>query len=195
MFIVIEGIDGAGCETQAQNLIKMLGGAKQPASFIKYPDYTKNVGKLIREFLYQNKDLSGEAQFLLYTLQFILDKDKILHERKKSILIADRYFSTTLCFQTLEGVDLEKAVRFAKDFHIEKPDTVFYLDVRPEIAIKRKYGEEKEKNRRENDHSFIYKTYDQYKKLIQKQVWAKWVRINGEQTIDEVTKEIFNYLK
>jgi thymidylate kinase len=46
MFIVIEGIDGAGCETQGKNLIKMFREQKSlfPAKLIKYPDYDRNVG-------------------------------------------------------------------------------------------------------------------------------------------------------
>ena len=52
MFIVIEGIDGAGCETQGKNLVKMLNESNKKVSLIKYPDYDRNVGKIIRDFLY-----------------------------------------------------------------------------------------------------------------------------------------------
>ena len=162
MFIVIEGIDGAGCETQGKNLVKMLEQKGKKTSLIKYPDYERNVGKLIKEFLYQNKDLTAEQQFLLYTMQFVMDTQMIKERRKNEILIADRYFSTTLCYQTLEGISLDWALEYAKNFKIEKPETIFYLDVDPEIAIKRKFGEAKEKNRREKDFDFIRKTYKQY---------------------------------
>ena len=171
MFIVIEGIDGAGCETQGKNLVKMCRGLiNQTPTLIKYPDYDRNVGKLIKDFLYQNKNLSAEQQFLLYSLQFLMDKGLIAEKRKSGIVIADRYFTTALCYQTLEGVDLKKALQFANDFQIEKPDLVFYLDVNPETAIKRKFGEDKEKNRREKDFEFIRKTYKQYQILVEKQV-------------------------
>jgi len=195
MFIVIEGIDGAGCETQAVNLQKWLKKANLPFTFIKYPNYEANVGKFIREFLYNNKDLSPQMQFLLYSLQFLSDRELIQEMRKNQIVIADRYFSTTLCFQTLEGVEIEKQLRFAKDFGIEVPDMVFYLNVDPEIAIKRKFGEQKEKNRREKDFDFIRKTYKQYQKLVKNQVWTKWVNVDGEKGVDEVTKTIFDYIK
>ena len=196
MFIVIEGIDGAGCETQGKNLLKILKGRKNPSptTLIKYPDYERNVGKIIREFLYENKNLTVEQQFLLYSLQFLMDKKMIAEKRKNGILIADRYFTTTLCYQTLEGIKLEKALSFAEDFGIEKPDLVFYIKVDPDIAIKRKFCEQKEKNRREKDFDFIRKTYIQYEKLAQNQVWTKWVTINGNKSVDEVTKEIYNSL-
>lgn len=202
MFIVIEGIDGAGCETQGKNLLKMIlkdrscrDRCRPVPTLIKYPDYERNVGKIIKEFLYQNKDLTAEQQFLLYTMQFIMDSQMIAEKRKNGILIADRYFTTTLCYQTLEGIDLKMALDYAKNFKIQVPDLVFYLDVDPEIAIKRKFGEQKEKNRREKDFDFIRKTYQQYKYLIENQIWTKWIKIDGNKKIDEVTKEIFDKIK
>ena len=195
MFIVIEGIDGAGCETQGKNLIKMLTESGKKTSLIKYPDYEKNVGKIIREFLYQNKGLTAEQQFLLYSLQFLMDKKMIAEKRKNEILIADRYFSTALCYQTLEGVDMTKAVNFANDFGIEKPDAVLYLNVDPDIAIKRKGGEDKEKNFREKDFEFIRKTHKQYQMLVEKQIWTKWINIDGNKGIEEITQSIFDIIK
>ncbi|MEK7597729.1 MAG: dTMP kinase [Patescibacteria group bacterium] len=195
MFIVIEGIDGAGCETQGKNLIKMCREQKslfRTASLIKYPDYERNVGKIIRDFLYKSKDLTPQQQFLLYTMQFVMDKKMIAEKRRDEILIADRYFSTTLCYQTLEGIDIKIALDFAKNFQIEVPDAIFYLNVDPDIAISRKYGEDKEKNFREKDFNFIRKTAKQYKMLVEKQVWGKWVEIDGNKSVDEVTKEIYN---
>lgn len=192
MFIVIEGIDGAGCETQGKNVVKMLQDSGKKASLVKYPDYERNVGKLIKEFLYQNKDLTAEQQFLLYTMQFIMDKQMIAERRKNEILIADRYFTTTLCYQTLEGIDMNMALDFAKNFKIEIPDVVFYLNVDPDIAIERKGGEEKEKNRREKDFEFIRLTHKQYQKLVDDQTWAKWVNIDGNKGIEEITKDIYN---
>ena len=192
MFIVIEGIDGAGCETQGKNLIKMLSESGKKISLIKYPDYERNVGKIIRDFLYENKGLTAQQQFLLYTMQFVMDKKMIADRRENGILIADRYFSTTLCYQTLEGIDIKMAVDFAKNFQIEVPDAIFYLNVDPDIAIKRKHGEDKEKNFREKDFDFIRKTATQYKMLVEKQVWGKWVNIDGNKGIEEITQNIYN---
>ncbi|MCX6732784.1 MAG: dTMP kinase [Candidatus Roizmanbacteria bacterium] len=195
MFIVIEGIDGAGCETQATALIESLTKAGKKPFYIKFPHYDTPVGKMIRDFLYENKvKHSADEQFLLYTLQFIFDKELIKEKMKDHVVIADRYFSTTLCYQTLEGFDEEKAVRYAQDFNIVKPDAVLYLDVSPDTAIKWKYGEDKEKNFRENDHSFIRRTYEKYKDLVKRSVWARWIHVNGEQSKEKVTQELLTII-
>ncbi|MBW7960207.1 dTMP kinase [Patescibacteria group bacterium] len=194
MFVVIEGIDGAGCETQGKNIISRLQESGEKTSLIKYPDYERNVGKLIKEFLYQNKDLTAEQQFLLYTMQFVMDAGMIAKKRKNEVVIADRYFTTTLCYQTLEGVDMKIALDYAKNFKIEVPDAVFYLNVDPDIAIKRKFGEDKEKNRREKDFEFIRKTQKKYGELVKNQVWSKWINIDGNKGIEEITEDIYNKL-
>lgn len=194
MFVVIEGIDGAGCETQGKNIISRLQESGEKTSLIKYPDYERNVGKLIKEFLYQNKDLTAEQQFLLYTMQFVMDARMIAKKRKNEVVIADRYFTTTLCYQTLEGVDMKIALDYAKNFKIEVPDAVFYLNVDPDIAIKRKFGEDKEKNRREKDFEFIRKTQKKYGELVKNQVWSKWIDIDGNKGIEEITEDIYNKL-
>ncbi len=215
MFIVIEGIDGAGCETQAkmvkEKLVSSFDSAQDnqrnnKVSLIKFPHYDTPVGKMIKDHLYLNQKMSVNEQFLLYTLQFIFDapvirKSQTLNSKSQSnlksqipILIADRYFTTTLCYQTLEGFDEEFALKYADQFGIVKPDMVFFLDVTPDTAIKWKYGEDKEKNFREKDHEFIKKTYVKYQDLVKRQVWTKWIRINGEQSKEKVTQEILSYL-
>lgn len=195
MFLVIEGIDGAGCETQATALINALTKQEKKPYYIKFPHYDTPVGKMIRDFLYENKvKHSANEQFLLYTLQFVFDKEQIKEKMKDHIVIADRYFSTTLCYQTLEGFDEKKALSFAHDFDIIKPDAVLYLDVSPDTAIKWKYGEDKEKNFRENDHVFIRRTYEKYKDLVKRSVWAKWIRVNGEQKKEQVTEELIQII-
>ncbi len=202
MFIVIEGIDGAGCETQSKMVAGLLTtNYKLQTTLIKFPHYDTPVGKMIKDFLYLNQKMKAHEQFLLYTLQFIFDAPKIMPFATTNYqlpitnyLIADRYFTTTLCYQTLEGFDEKVALRYADDFGIIKPDLVFFLDVKPETAIKWKYGEGKELNFREKDIDFMKKTYKKYLDLITRQVWTKWVRINGEQEKEKVTEEIIKKL-
>jgi len=193
MFIVIEGIDGAGCETQATTLYKALKNSSH-ASYIKFPHYDNAVGKMIHRFLYDNKSLEAKQQFLLYSLQFIDDTTRISKLSREGLVVADRYFTSTICFQTLEGIEEKVALRFAADFGIIKPDLVFYLDVDPEVAIKWKYGENKPLNFREKDLAFMKKTYSKYNDLVTRQVWTKWIKINGNQKKEQVTQDILKYL-
>ncbi len=212
MFIVIEGIDGAGCETQAKMVSEKLelsfdsaqDDQKKNVFLVKFPHYDTPVGKMIKDFLYLNQKMKAHEQFLLYTLQFIFDAGEIakksgktqltINNQQSTILIADRYFTTTLCYQTLEGFDEQVALRYANDFGIIKPDVVFFLDVKPETAIKWKYGEGKKLNFREKDLDFMKKTYEKYQDLINRQVWTKWVTIDGERPKEIVARDIIKVI-
>jgi len=195
MFIVIEGIDGAGCETQAKLVFEKLQKAGQKVFLQKYPHYDTPVGKKIKDFLYKNEKMTADEQFKLYTMQFIDDRPLIIKKRTEGIFIADRFFTTTLCFQTLEGYDEKKALEYAKNQRIEIPEMVFYLDVRPEIAAKRKFGEDKVLNFREKDLAFMQKTYVKYDELVKRQVWTKWIRVDGERSPEEIAEEIILKIK
>jgi dTMP kinase len=190
MFIVIESIDGGGCQTQAELLTQNLEKLQKNNTYIKFPHYDTPVGKMIKDFLYDNKNLRGNEQFLLYSLQFVFDTPLIKEKSTNGIVIADRFFTTTLCYQTLEGVEEKVALRFAQDFGIIKPDLVFFLDVPVDTAMKWKYGEDKVLNFREKDKSFINKTYTKYQDLVKRNVWTNWIKINGERSKEEVSKEI-----
>lgn len=194
MFIVIESIDGGGCQTQAELTSQNLTKIRPDVTYLKYPHYDTPVGAMIKDFLYKNNTLNAKEQFLLYSLQFVFDTPEIAKKSKEGVVIADRFFTTTLCYQTLEGIDENVALRFAQDFGIIVPDVVFFLDVPVDTAMKWKYGEDKELNFREKDKAFIQKTYTKYKDLVNRKVWTKWVMINGDRPKEEVNKDILDYI-
>lgn len=192
MFIVIDSIDGGGSETQSTLVAKKLTEAGKKVTILRYPNYENEAGKMIRSFLYENKHLPVEKQFLFYTLQFVFDADKIQKLSESEYVIADRYFTTTLVFQILGGFSEKTALQFAHDFGIIKPAKIFFLDVTPEVAIKWKQGEDKEKNFWEKDLGFMKKTYKQFLDLADRDVWASWEKIQGERSKEEVANDIVN---
>ena len=147
-----------------------------------------------QEFLKEGKDLSVEMQFLLFAGQMISEKEKIAKLRKEKIIVCDRYFAGTLVYQGLKGFDWQKGLRFANDFHLEIPDTIFYLDTPVDVARERKQQEEGKKilDRHEADFEFTKKVDQKYRELIKKKVFAKWIMIDNTKTIDEVTENIVN---
>ena len=197
MFIVLEGIDGAGCGAQRKALEKLKKLDGKPIFTLKYPHYKDAIGKAIHNFLHEKLDLSVEAQFLLYAFQMVSEKEKIAHLRKKGILVCDRYFTSTLCYQGVKGFPLPKALDFAKIFQIEVPDLVIFLDVKPEIALKRKEKEagKTDLDRHEKDLKLMQKVDSMYQKLIENQIFAPWAKVDGERPIKGVTKELVSTLR
>jgi dTMP kinase len=191
-FIVIEGIDGAGGETQSKLLIDFFRKQKKSVEKLSYPDYKGPIGKLIHQFLHKKYNFTPEVQFLLYFTDFIKDKEKIKKwQRKGKIIIADRYFTSTLAYQCQKGFPLNTALKIAKLFKLPKPDLIIYLKISPQTSIQRKFKEKKNLDRHEANKRFLAKLIRSYEKLIKKQIFGRWIIINGEQS----KKEVFEAIK
>lgn len=188
---VIEGIDGAGGETQSKLLLEFLKKRGTPAARLTYPDYSGPIGRLLHEYLHGKFELSPEMQFLLYAADYLKDQEKIrnLLDDGKTV-ICDRYFTSALAYQGLRGFPLEKALKFAGMFGIRKPDIAIFLRASPETSLRRKHGEKKDLDRNEKDKKFLGRVARFYEGLIERQVFCKWVPVDGERPIENVFGEI-----
>ena len=190
-FIVIEGIDGAGGESQSKMLIKFLKEKKIRVEKLTYPDYSGPIGNLIHQFLHKKYEFSPETQFLLYFLDFLKDKEKIKKWQKgRKIIISDRYFNSSLAYQCQKGIPLKGALEIAKFFNLPRPNLVIYLKISPKTAMKRKFKEKNNLDRYETDLKFLEKVAKFYEKLIKNQIFGHWIVIDGERSINEVFSQI-----
>lgn len=190
-FIVFEGIEGAGGETQSELLFDFFKGERMRVKRLSYPDNKGPIGESIHQFLYRKYEFSPQAQFLLYFLDFLKDKEKIEKwQKEEEIIISDRYFTSTLAYQCAQGFPLEDAINIAQIFKLPKPDLIIYLKISPETGIQRKLKEKTNLDRHESNKQFIKRTANFYGKLIKDQIYSKWIVIDGERTIREVLEEI-----
>ena len=200
MFVVLEGIDGAGTHTQSDILKNFLEKNGKKVLLIRYPDYgpnkenpTQPIGKIIHEFLHKKYELNTETQFLLYSTDMVKDIEKIKNALEEGkIVIADRYFISTLAYQGLQGFPLEKAIQYAKIFGLVEPDLVILLDISAETSLERKMKEKGGKvDRFEENLEFQKRLRKFYLKLAKEKIFGKkWIVIDGERSIGEVAKEI-----
>lgn len=191
MLVVIEGIDGAGGEIQSKLLLRFLKKKGIPAARLTYPDYSGPIGRLIHEYLHKKFELSVDMQFLLHFADRLQSQErirKLLQEGR--MVICDRYFTSILAYQGLAGFPLDKALRFAEMFGIRKPDIVIFLRVSPETSMKRKRGEKKDLDRNEADRALLGRVAKFYEGLVEKQIFGKWVAVDGEKPVQEVFEEI-----
>jgi len=140
MFIVFEGGEGSGKSTQIKLLkknIELCLGLSVKTT--KEPGGT-GVGSDIR-----NITLSKSVD--PYTLLFLSLADRVEHLKCEilnyketcDILISDRYYYSTVSYQGYgSGIDL----KYIDTIHgglgfLKKPDMVVYLDILPEVGLKR----------------------------------------------------------
>nr|WP_302577674.1 dTMP kinase [Methanobrevibacter arboriphilus] len=139
MYIVLEGIDGAGKTTQINALKKWLEDSGIEVESIVEPT-DSDIGKLIREMLRKpnaTKENIQKTLGLLFAADRILLMDKIANEEYcNKVIISDRSFYSSLAYQ--EPSDwIYEINKYAK-----RPDLVLLLDINVNLAIERCSGED-----------------------------------------------------
>lgn len=192
LFVIIEGIDAAGGETQSKLLKTFLIKKGFQVEFLRYPDYKGPIGQLIHRFLHKEFDLPADVQFSLYATDMVKDIGKINKAKKEGkIVVADRFITSTLAYQIPQGFPLEKGLKFIETFGLPTPDLVIFLEIKPETSIKRKFKEKNSLDRYEENKEFLENVRQSYHNLIDKKIFAKeWIVVDGEKSIEEVAEQI-----
>ena len=131
MYIVFEGIDGAGKSTQIQMLKEWLEANGFRVETLVEPTDSE-VGKLIRKILQRPDATTDRVQKtlgLLFAADRMLIMDKLEDDSK--IIISDRSFISSLAYQgNPEWVEVLN--KYAK-----KPDLLILLDLDVETSVSR----------------------------------------------------------
>ena len=155
MYIVFEGIDGAGKSTQIQMLKEWLEANGFRVETLVEPTDSV-VGKLIREILQRPDAESDDVQKIL-ALLFAADRMFIMDKLKddSKIFISDRSFISSLAYQ--EPAEwVEQLNRYAK-----KPDLLILMDLDVKTSVARASGEDTFEN-----VEFLTRVKDNYLKLV-----------------------------
>ena len=195
-FIVIEGIDGCGGETQTKLLSDFLIAKGKQVEKLSFPEYDKPIGQLIHNFLYEKYDLSPDVQSLIYFSDFLSNKEQMENNLKNGkILVSDRYFTSTLVYQGLRGVEMEKMLQLSEIFRIPKPDLAIYVKISSETSMARKSKEKSgDLDRNEKDLKFLADLTEKYEYMAKNNIFCGWETIDGEKTIEEVFNQITDLL-
>jgi len=136
-FIVLEGIEGCGKGTQTKFLSDFLS-QKHEVITKKYPEYGLPIGELISEWLHKKFELNVETQALLYFADFMKDAKAMENNLKSGkMIVADRYFTTTIVYQYVNGFPLKKLLDLSNLFNLRKPDLTIYIKISPEESFRR----------------------------------------------------------
>jgi dTMP kinase len=194
--VVMEGADGAGCEEHSKRLIKLLKEKGIRAEKHQYPDYGNPIGDLIHDFLHRKHDFSPEMLLLLYGADMVKDRERIRAWLKQDrVVILDRYFTSTLAYQSMQGVKLDRILKFAELFDLPRPDLIIYLRVSPEVSMERKAREKESLDRNESDRGFISNVLNSYDYLVKNNTFGQWYVIDANRPIGEVFADIRKILR
>jgi len=198
-FISFEGIDGSGKSTQIQKLAEFLEARDFDIVITREPGGSKG-GEEIRNLLLQgNVDRwSAETEILLFTAARRDHLERIilpaLEEGK--IVICDRFTDSTRMYQGMRGVNLRNLVDTLNEKVIKfDPDLTIVIDINPEISLKRA------KSRKTVEERFEDFGVDLQMKMrkgfleLAKEFSNRIEVVNGQQSIDNLAKDICSLVK
>lgn len=157
MFIVLEGLDGAGKSTQIKRLTRLFEERGQECAYLHFPRFDAPVyGELIARFLRGEFGSASEVDPYLVALIYAGDRAdagamirRWLDEGK--VVLLDRYLYSNVgyqCAKLPEGEERDRLMQWILDleygYHrIPKPDLSLFLDV-PFSFTARKLSEQRE---------------------------------------------------
>jgi dTMP kinase len=195
-FIVIEGIDGSGGETQTKLLKEFFERKGKKAIRIESPDPSTPVGEAYKMYLDEKFRMENDAIFLLCACDVIINRPLIEKaEKENKLVIADRYITSTIAYQGANGFPFEKALKLVELMKFPKADVIIFIDISPEVSMERKRREKGELDKHEKNIRYLTETKKFYKKEIERNVLGKWFVINGGQDIQAVHKEIIKIVE
>lgn len=201
LFITFEGCDGCGKTSVIQALSIELQKAGITPLVTREPGGSL-IAEEIRNIILDKKNtmMDPRTEALLYAASRRQHLAEIVLPALKEgkIVISDRYLDSSLAYQGYArniGIDAVYSINaFAIDDTM--PDITFFLDVRPEVALKRiaQNRDESEINRLDLEKlEFHNKVYDAYLLLLKK-FPERIVRIDASKTIEEEVEEIKNII-
>ncbi len=184
-FICIEGLDGSGKTTHTHRLVRNLQKRGFDSIYTTEPSEGE-IGRFIRASVLQGRQrVPRVVEGFLFAADRVehLEKDVKPALREGKIVVSDRCVYSSLAYQGAAGLDLEwieEINRFALP-----PDLALYIDVPPEVVVKRIRRKKSVMERLETQR----RVKQVYMKFVDK---GKLISINGDRKKSEVEQNILN---
>jgi dTMP kinase len=183
LFICVEGLDGCGKTTQTKLLVKTLNKMTYNAVYTAEPSHG-NIGRFIKKYCLHGKGrISAVTEALLFAADRYehIESEVIPALNREKIVVSDRYVYSSLAYQGAAGLDLKWIETINK--HAIKPDLAVFLDVRPEIVVKRLKPKKSVMENLETQR----KVREVYVKFVEN---GELVRIDGNESEEDVADTI-----
>ena len=212
--IVIEGLDGSGKGTQAEELVKNLAARGEPVRKISFPNYASDSSALVKMYLggqfgTDPKDVNAYAASTFFAVDRFASfkQDWGAFYAQGGILVADRYTTSNAVHQgsKLSDEELPAFFRWLSDLEyvkmgLPKPDLVIYLDVDLETSLARmKQRQEKNSTKadiHEKDVDYLRRCLHTADMAAEYYGWKRipFLKDGAERDVDEKNDEIYNLI-
>ena len=197
-FIVFEGIDGAGKTTQIQLLASALEERGIKCNVSAEPTKLP-IGVEIR------KRLSGAIPTTPIEMAELFASDRAMHNTHSECginkllsdgitAISDRYYYSSMAYQGADiGLDKVKELNLGNP-DIRHPDLCIFLDLTPEVSLKRINSAGRESTEIYETYEILEKTRNKFFEILDtmEKMGDKIVKIDASGSIEEVAQKILN---
>lgn len=202
LFIVFEGLDGAGTTTQSRRLHNSLTSAGH-ASFPTFEPTAGAVGAFIRRILTaEEKDGEGnvlrpseEAMALLFAADRLVHSDWIARQLSAGHVVCDRFVFSSMAYQSRDGaISGERVIELNRG--CQAPDLTIFLSVPVDDCLQRISGR--------GEGETIYEKRDQLVKIaanyhslltVYRKHFGDTVVLDGTRSPDQVFQDVLRELE
>lgn len=193
-FITVEGTDGSGKSTQINLMEEYLRSKGHEVVLTREPGGTR-INEKIRSVILDpdNEEMGKIAEMLLYAsarAQLVYEVIKPALDEGK-LVICDRFVDSSYVYQGFgRGLDLKVITeinRVALDGVV--PDLTLFLDISPEIALKRRLeatGADRIEKEKMEFHLKVYKGYRKLAILYPERIKS----IDGNRSVEDIFKDV-----
>ncbi|TSC89844.1 MAG: dTMP kinase [Parcubacteria group bacterium Gr01-1014_3] len=197
IFIVFEGGEGSGKSTQAKLLYEELVSKGWPMFLTKEPGGDDGVCKDIRTVLLNPKykgSMDPKTELMLFAADRAQHVGQVLEPEIKNgkLVICDRYEGSTFAYQCAARGFSIQAFEMLNQYATGglKPNFIFWLDIDPEIGLKRNVEVSKRDRFEMEDVSFHKNVRVGYEEYFKNMEPRKYLKLDASRPIDELHKEI-----
>ena len=196
IFLVLEGLDGAGTTTQAKRLADWLESRRRRSHLTAEPSRGP-VGALVRQVLSRRvaggggRDFDGDALALLFAADRLDHWESEIRPRLEEgvDVVSDRYVLSSLAYQAVSTRDPRWVA--ALNAKAPPPDLTLFLRVHPRVALRRRYAASSEREIFEVPE-FQRRVHRAYLGALARarRAGQRVVEVDGEEPIGEVARRI-----
>jgi len=217
-FIVIEGTDCSGKETQALLLKNYIADNKIPVKLVSFPMYETPTGDIVKRYLgkepYEQQfgkaaELDPKLSSIFYAYDRFFNKSVIIDALNNGInVLSNRYMESNMAHQggkIKSRVEREKFNQWIKDieynvFGIPEADIVIFLYMPYQIGMKLREGREGKPDGHEASEEHLKQAEKIYEELAEENNWLKVEcapsgKIDSLKTPQQINKEVISLLK
>lgn len=196
LFVVFEGIDGAGTSTQLPLLTAYLKQRSKYNEVLEsHEPWNSLHAEKARKILEEDEDPFSKGHELAQL--FVNDRvahSEILDQILKwgAFVLLDRYSISTCAYQGAQGTDREELIKMHRCKGILIPDITFFIDVDQEVAEQRLIARGSPKEKFEGNRSFTQILIKHYRELANSNrgLFGRIKTIDGNQSIEQVATDV-----